>query len=612
MKNTTSLLKNAFARLNINQKFSYKYIIALVIVVALFSILAASSLIGNSWDFLAAVQAAKTKTVTVTLSQDKEETITNGVKGETFVITWVSKNASSCTLNKEAPDGERNEKWAKGASGSEDAAPYKEGVHKWWIDCVGKDGKLYKNLATLNHTVKLEQSTDNRPNIIVVMTDDQSLYTILDSNQNLSTNIFGNLIKNGTTFTNSFVVTSQCDPSRATFMTGQYPHNHGILTNDQGYSFDHSNTLSVWLQNAGYKTSLVGKYFPLTHSDKVIEPGWDNWIMTPHAEYYNYSLNENGKIVNYGSKPSDYSTNVFTDHALKFINQSSSTPEPFFLWLTLKAPHGPYIPESKYDQKFSNVLASDLGGWNEEDVSDKPKYIQNFPRLGSNGSNIADWIISTNQNQLEALLSVRDAVDKIVSTLRENGELENTYIIFTSDNGFMRGQHRITFNKIAPYDPSVQVPLIVVGPNVPKNKVRNELVANIDLAPTILELAGASGDRVMDGKSLVPLITSTAPNPSFRQNLVLEFLKDYKQQYPQNLRNKVPDYIMPAYTALKTADGFKYIKYLNTQEEELYDRSKDIYELTNVASQESYSGIKSHLKNILSEMQNCSGTACRD
>ncbi|MGH3141948.1 MAG: sulfatase family protein, partial [Gaiellales bacterium] len=415
-----------------------------------------------------------------------------------------------------------------------------------------------------------------RPNIIVIMTDDQTVESI-----RVMKNVRRLLAAQGTTFDNSFASFSLCCPSRATFLTGQYAHNHGVLSNKPPYggyyALDSSNTLPVWLKRAGYETILVGKYLNEygEHDKHEIPPGWTEWHgAVNHSAYrfYGYTLNENGMLVKYGKDRASYQTDVYADKAVEIVRRRASGRKPFFLWLSFLAPHvgGPptpgrsaltTLPAPRHLGRFAAAPLPTSPSFNEEDVSDKPGSIRTRPPLSD--QQVAA-ITERYHLRLESLLAVDEAVGRIVSALKKKGELSQTLIVFTSDNGFLQGEHRIPIGKERPYEPSTRVPLVMRGPGIPAGLQMRQPVANIDLAPTIVAAARTHADLPMDGRSLWPLFAD--PGIFWGRDLLHE--------------GPLTEDAQTKFTALRTP-RWLYVRYLNGSEE-LYDLLVDPNQLTNL------------------------------
>jgi arylsulfatase A-like enzyme len=355
-------------------------------------------------------------------------------------------------------------------------------------------------------------SAAGRPNVVVIMTDDENLSDMQVMPQTL--NLIGAA---GVTFDNFVVTYSLCCPSRATFLTGQYSHNHHVFQNGPpsgGYAaLDHTNTLPVWLQSAGYVTGEIGKYlnnYGVTDS-LVIPPGWTEWYASIEASaftYYNYSVNQNGTIVRYGSTPEEYRTDLHTRQAVDFITRRApdAATTPFFLFVSYLAPHwgGPVepgdpsiqtpVPAPRHKGLMANKVLPFTPSFNEADVSDKPKSVLTLPLLTT--TQISE-LQEAYRQRLESLLAVDEGVATIIGALETAGVLSNTVIIFMSDNGWFQGEHRISFGKNKPYEPALKMPLMIRGPGVVVGKRIKAPVANIDnVFSLVRQLPGTrDGDR---------------------------------------------------------------------------------------------------------------------
>jgi N-acetylglucosamine-6-sulfatase len=446
-----------------------------------------------------------------------------------------------------------------------------------------------------------------RPNVLVIMTDDQTVESL-----RVMTNVRTLLAGAGTTFENSFASFSLCCPSRATFLTGQYAHNHGVLGNAPpagGYAkLDSSNTLPVWLQHAGYHTVHVGKYlngYPGPNRTHV-PTGWTEWYgsVDPSTyRFYDYTLNENGRLVSYGSDPGSYQADVYARKGADAIRRLAPAATPFFLSVAFLAPHsgGPResddprnfatpVPAPRHRNRFAAEPFPQTASFNEADVSDKPAGIRGRPLLGS--QQIAD-VTENYRQRLESLIAVDEAVAALVAALRETGELEQTLIVFTADNGFFHGEHRVPSGKVLLYEPSIRVPLIIRGPGIPRGRRVSELVANIDLAPTIVNAAGARPLRVLDGRSLVPL-AQDATRRTGRDILI--------ERGPGGNNQQI-------FSALRTT-RYLYAEYSNG-DRELYDLGRDPDQLTSLHADPAHQALRTGLAERLARLRSCTGAACR-
>ena len=417
-----------------------------------------------------------------------------------------------------------------------------------------------------------------QPNIVFIMSDDQDVATMqyMPRVQEL-------LAAEGVSFENSFVTEPQCCPSNVTMLTGQYAHNHGVLNNlypTGGFQTFVENggdqsTIATWLQDAGYNTARVGKYLvQYPEGSTYVPPGWDEWYSTYDGagRYFNYSLNENGTVVAYGSDPEEYATDVLTNKVIDFIDRAEANDDqPFFLTFTPSAPHadsvpnGPATPAPRHAGMFAGAMAPRTPSFNEADVSDKPLPIRNFPLLTDTQIAAIDHEYQT---RIESLQSLDEGIERIVEALAERGELENTYIVFTSDNGYHLGQHRFLNGKFQVYEEDIRVPLIIRGPGVQAGATVEQMAVNIDLAPTMAQWGQATPDRRMDGQSLTPLLGGGEAH-AWREDFLVEIF-----------RHLPPSQNGDVILALRTEHEL-YVEY-RSGPRELYDLVSDPYQLQNV------------------------------
>jgi arylsulfatase A-like enzyme len=438
------------------------------------------------------------------------------------------------------------------------------------------------------------------------MTDDQTVESM-----RVMPNVKRLLADRGATFANSFASFPLCCPSRATFLTGQYAHNHGVLSNhppEGGYpALDHSNTLPVWLQRAGYATAHVGKYLNGYGDDNATEipPGWTEWyagVANSAFSFYDYTLNENGKLVSYGRSPSVYQTDVYAQKAVDIVRRRAPAEQPFFLSVAFLAPHAggekpsgrpgeAAVPAPRHRGRFAGEPLPRPPSFNEADVSDKPSYVKELPLLDGRA---IDDATERYRLRLESLLAVDDAVAAIVGELARSGELDQTLIVFTSDNGFFHGEHRIPAGKVFLYEPSSRVPLVMRGPAIPAGLRLRQPVANIDLAPTIVDAARAQPGRVMDGRSLWPILRD--PGVFWARDILLE------GPGPHPYALSVTGLVTPRWA---------YSEY-RTGETELYDLTKDPNELRSLHAETSTAAARRDLARRLAGLRGCAGAACRE
>ena len=366
-----------------------------------------------------------------------------------------------------------------------------------------------------------------KPNIVLVMTDDQAAHTLTPSSMPTVHKI---LMAQGTSFTDHIVTTPLCCPSRATLLTGQYGHNNGVLRNDYALLREPGNVLPVWLQAAGYTTAHLGKwlnsYERAVPDPTDVAPGWDLWFTNlEKRKYYNWKASENGELIRFGSQDEDHLTDVTTRYAVDWTKQMVREDDPFYLQLDYYAPHGAGgrdegcasgpVPAPRDETVFSNEPLRVPISFNEADVSDKPSFVRSRPLLDAAD---VDRVTRRYRCTLGSLRGADRGIRKVYRQIGRAGELENTVFIFASDNGFLYGEHRVPQGKLLPYDEVVRVPLVLLVPPAlrgyaPQLPVSDAPVANVDVAPTILELTGASpcdpvssSCRTLDGRSLMPLL----------------------------------------------------------------------------------------------------------
>jgi N-acetylglucosamine-6-sulfatase len=463
--------------------------------------------------------------------------------------------------------------------------------------------------------------TAERPNVILILTDDLDA-RLLEEHPASYPNL-RELAAGGTTFENAFVTDPLCCPSRATILRGQYAHNHKILTNEPpSGGFERfsamgleNSTIATWLQSAGYRTVLIGKYlngYEGTH----VPPGWDEWYGIA-GNYRSTRLNENGSINDYD--PGRYHLDdVLAQKATGYVSRAASDDPPFFMWLGTMAPHAPATPAPRHEDALASLSLPEPPSFDEKDVSDKPGWIRDNPPLNPR------WRASMEdlyQNRLQSMLAVDEMVGRLTSALGERGELEDTYIFFTSDNGYHMGQHRLTTGKWTAYEEDIRVPLIARGPGVPEGQRLEHLVLNNDLAPTFAELGGAEVPSFVDGRSLVPLLTNNPPAvEDWREAFLVEAatelggaeadlaVDDGSPELPLS-GDPAPHrrWGHPALEALRTEDAL-YVEY-EGGERELYNLEEDPYELDNALG-----GSDAHLANYerwLQALSECAGATCR-
>jgi N-acetylglucosamine-6-sulfatase len=514
-----------------------------------------------------------------------------------------------------------------------------------------------------------------RPSFVVIQTDDETLDQLYASISPGGIPIQAmpytlSLIANrGVTFNRYYVSYPLCCPSRVSLLTGRYAHNHndrGNVPPNGGYTgfkargaFSHN--IATWLQAAGYRTIHIGKFLngygdEPYDSGTDVPPGWNAWHSVLKADtnhyFYGYMLNDNGSIDGpfgdsgswetreYGErddfgcpnaplngKPCLYATDVFSRIAAEELT-GTSPEQPFYLQLDYTAPHGDFRrpagpePATRHYNTFAGAPYphSRSQGFNEGNVNDKPRFIREAPYLSLN--DIHTYRVYY-QKALESLRSVDEGVKLVVDTLGGLHRLRNTYIIFTSDNGFFYGEHRLTGGKFLAYEPATHLPLLIRGPGIKPGTSTGELAANIDIAPTILELAGAKADKSIDGRSLVPSMRD--PGLRSRRPILFESFVETNdveangEPGAQRPRVRAPasgkataSIVAPPkdYEGIRLGP-YKYIEWPDG-EKELYDITKDPYELNNIVRVPNFFPIRAFLHAQLVRLESCVGRSCSE
>jgi arylsulfatase A-like enzyme len=472
------------------------------------------------------------------------------------------------------------------------------------------------------------------PNIVVVMTDDldTSVYQQALAMKVLP-NIQANLVDKGTSYNQMFVALSVCCPSRTTFLTGQYPHNHGVIRNvgpEGGFEhFDNDgDTVATWLHGAGYRTGIVGKYlngYGSSEKDqhgKYIPPGWDTWWALFSVGQFNYSLSNQGVRQHYGDAPADYQTDVVSGVAQNFLN--SSDPRPFFLLVTPTAPH--YEGSNSDDDsgtglrpppRYANVPplltipTQSLPSFNEADMSDKPVFMRSQPFIDPAQQ------VQGFSSKVQAMRAVDDMVGAIFQVLATRQLLGNTVVIFTSDNGFQYGTHRRT-QKTDLYEESIRVPLVIRGAGQTKASSVDDWVMNTDWAPTVADLAGVgpAPPLVMDGRSLVPTFGG-AGNWTPRRTLLVEHPSDGIRAagHPPYfmVRSKDPAITDDPAGKVTLIYAETYDNKGNLTDKEFYDLSTDPWQLASLQGSTDHErqSQMARLATRLGQLRSCAGGGCR-
>jgi arylsulfatase A-like enzyme len=440
-----------------------------------------------------------------------------------------------------------------------------------------------------------------RPNVIMILTDDQSL-----TDMSVMRHVRARLGQRGTTFTHAYSPYPLCCPARATLLTGQYAHNHHVFGNLPPFggfqAFDDTNTLPIWLHGAGYSTAMLGKYlngYPTRGEETYEPPGWNSWRV-PVAGIYNYrrwTLNVDGALVPYAGT---YETDFVGREASGLVRTYAAKRRPYFLWAGFLAPHwgrprdlgDPRLPTAhpspRYRGSLANVRLPAKASIDEADISDKPQFIQDSPIKPRYA------LRQVNQQRLESLLSVDDAVNSIMNAVKDSGEIDNTVVIFTSDNGYLIGEHRRVGKDIG-YEEATRVPLVIAGPGFDTGQRRDQKVSLADIAPTIAAAAGVTPRLLEDGKPLNRIAAD--PRAPDTRTVLLE---------------GGPTKADPTrwYTGIHT-NRFVYVEYRTSGETELYDLRRDPEQLRNLAGRSPGSAEQAKLARALARLRTCAGTVCR-
>jgi arylsulfatase A-like enzyme len=473
------------------------------------------------------------------------------------------------------------------------------------------------------------------PNIVMVLADDLDAVTPYWDAMPRTEELIAD---RGLTFTQAAGPTPICCPARSTILTGKLGHNTGVLTNGGEHggwgafvaNGNEQQSIAVALESAGYRTAMMGKYMNGIEEDPThIPPGWSEWYAgVDNLLYagYGYKLNENGRIVEYGAHLQDYATDVLARKGKDFIRRADEINDdrPFFLMMTPTAPHLPLPPAPRHaGNQFSDDLAPRTPNFGEADLSDKPTWLR---ESAPSRSAAMGWVDIDYRNRMGSLMALDDMIVGLVDQLRSTGELDNTIIMFASDNGYNNGSHRL-IHKMAPYEESLFVPMVIAGPGIAHGST-DALVTHADLAPTFAELGGATMPGVVDGRSLVPFFSDAAEPDGWRSEILAQYETGgagngigaeltpemYYYFFVQLTAQEIP-----SYTALRN-ERWKVIRWdavsngTPTDEWELYDLEADPYELDNLLAtpegREANAAMFDELADRMVELSECSGAAC--
>ena len=485
-----------------------------------------------------------------------------------------------------------------------------------------------------------------RPNVIVIMTDDAR-----HDDLRFMPHVRRLIGDQGVRFANAFSPQPLCCPARASFVTGEYSHNHGVWSQAEPYGFqalDDRSTLPVWLQDAGYDTVFLGKYLNRygvqnlrdgQPSLRYVPPGWTDWRASVDGvepgsaldggtyRYFDTTLSHNGELEPY---PGVYQTTLFGRISREVLRERAQSPRPFFYWVSFVAPHHgrpveaddpePVLRADGTEQVFRNparprrvwgrfddAIRNVPGYQGERDVSDKPFFIRELPRPTSAEQ---DGVLANARQRAEALWLVDRQVATLFRTLQETGELDNTYVVFTSDNGYFLGEHRMRQGKVLPYEPSLRVPLLIRGPGLPAGQVRSDPFTMIDFAPTVLDAAGVRGPRSLDGVSLLDV--ARRGDRGWNRGILTETGPRAVGSDTQESDNFLVEQTGPS--PLRFSQGVRTGDYLYVEhashERELYDLRSDPRQLTNLVRRPGEQRVVRLLARQLDRLRDCVGAAC--
>ena len=472
-----------------------------------------------------------------------------------------------------------------------------------------------------------------RPNILVLLTDDQDLtlggMTPMAFTKEL-------MESGGATLKNFFVNTPVCCPSRTTLLTGMYPHNWHVTSGDSCMHMGVVNsrfkeaTIGVQMKKLNYTTGMFGKLLnppgmtPYCKKGKNGEleplPGFDDYLVNCYLEksprYYRNTFAVNGEIYVSGSSPEDYLTSIIGNHTTKFIDKALSSGEPFFAYVAPQAPHVPSTPAPWYMDNFAELNAPRTPNYNYSAL-DHHYVIRQQQPLTAEIANDTDNLF---RDRWRTLLSVDDVMKAVVEELKKHNAMDNTYIITTSDHGFNLGQLRLPSCKLQPYDHDIRVPFYVYGPKVTPGSSFDFVAGMVDVSPTILSLAGGTPLDTMDGRSFAELLMSGDHKMEGRDTHMLEYWSlgnviryEHYIDMPNStyigarLINSTHNYLYAEFF-----DGENVVDFSTPLEYELFDITKDPYQMTNLYKKgdATSQAMMEELKNFIHKQIQCKGETC--
>jgi arylsulfatase A-like enzyme len=429
------------------------------------------------------------------------------------------------------------------------------------------------------------KSTAPGPNIVFILIDDLRWDALgVTGHPFVKTPNIDRIAKEGLIFRNAFVTTPLCSPSRASILTGQYVHTHQIVGNEKPLVLNPLSfkltTFPMLLQSAGYETAYVGKWH--MGNDDAPRPGFDRWVsFKGQGTYIDPMINFDGKP----EKIPGYMTDLLSDYAVEFVKRRRA--KPFMLYLAHKAIHGPFTPAERHKELYADQSIKRAASA-QDMLEGKPmlrRMVGDRPAARPGGGPNDEVI----RNQMRCLTAIDEGVGRVIKALEETGELDNTIVIFTSDNGYFWGEHGLG-DKRAAYEESIRIPLFVRYPKMIKaGTTREQTALNVDIAPTLLDLAGLPAPKEMHGRTLVPLFKSSPKK--WRESFLTEYFAE--ERFPN----------IASWQAVRTA-RWKYIHYTELEGpqtmDELYDLKADTGEMKNLIADP---GAQSALKEMKQQLQ---------
>ncbi|XP_047425105.1 glucosamine (N-acetyl)-6-sulfatase (Sanfilippo disease IIID), b [Mugil cephalus] len=489
-------------------------------------------------------------------------------------------------------------------------------------------------LALLTCCVRCE--TLKPSNVVLIVADDQDLQLGGLTPMKKTRQLIGG---EGASFVNSFTVTPLCCPSRGGILTGRYPHNHQVRNNSLGGNCSspawqkgpEAEAFPVFLSKQKYQTFFAGKYLnQYGHKEAGgvghIPPGWDQWhALVGNSQYYNYTLSVNGKAEPHGdSYEKDYLTDLILNRSLHFLDDRSPQ-HPFFMMLSPPASHSPWTAAPQYQKEFTNIQAPRDGSFNKP-AKDKHWLLRQAVNPMSNSS--ITFLDNAFRKRWQTLLSVDDMVEKLVKKLESMKELDNTYIFYTSDNGYHTGQFSLPIDKRQLYEFDIRVPLMVRGPGIKPNQTLQAPVLNIDLAPTILDISGLNLSSVnVDGQSFLSQMAPSLRNGSARPFFLVEYTGEGSPtadpscpKLGPGVSQCFPDCVCEdaynnTYACVRSLDdkvNLQYCEFADSESfVEVYDLKKDQHQLVNIVKTVDPSVLQTMNQRLI-KLQSCSGDSCRN